>query len=548
MHAPGPPLFDAVAPPCDLKLARTLLERGTQVNSVHPGFLSYSPIHIASNDGSEEQGLACELLLSHRADPNIRTPHAFGSVTPLIIACRGACWPALHALLKWHADPNVCSTDPNTSSPLGHVALSDSDGADAAALALITARANVNMSDNGPSKMTSLHLAAGRRNVSIVTTLLQHNADVDFESQRGITALVCAIPVIGDNGGISVGQRGRGRSAAAVCEVLLENLADILHGHERGISPYFYGCNSPDGAVRAVILCASEKMNVPPDELELRHLDSSPTPPFYWSSKGLPVSSQRVEPGFAQCIMDLSFKRVDGTYVLSLVRAAGPQTRMNFSTPALSTRDRHSPAPLRFHVHAVLQVENKVLWHRYCRKRSELARKSASTTPLSPASKISECLLLSGSLGGHELCGEATEILAFHGSSHAACEGIQGGGFNIDMSGSCTGAAFGKGAYFAESSTKADEYTEAAPGDVRPGRGETMRDGSCVMLLCRISMGCIHTTSDFDRHGHETARAHGCDSILGDRERHSGSYREFIVFDSAQIYPQWLIFYKRINT
>jgi hypothetical protein len=170
MHSPCPPLFDAVAPPCDLKLARTLLEKGTQVNSVNPGFHNYSPIHIASNGCSDEQGLACELLLSHRADPNVLTPFALSEqescVTPLIIACRGACWPALHVLLGWRADPNFCSTDLRTPCPLGLVALSDSDSADAATLALIMAEASVNITDNHPSKKTRLHLAAGGRNLS----------------------------------------------------------------------------------------------------------------------------------------------------------------------------------------------------------------------------------------------------------------------------------------------------------------------------------------------------------------------------------------------
>ena len=36
------------------------------------------------------------------------------------------------------------------------------------------------------------------------------------------------------------------------------------------------------------------------------------------------------------------------------------------------------------------------------------------------------------------------------------------------------------------------------------------------------------------------------DSILGDREKARGTYREFIVFDNNQVYPEYIIIYKRL--
>jgi hypothetical protein len=35
------------------------------------------------------------------------------------------------------------------------------------------------------------------------------------------------------------------------------------------------------------------------------------------------------------------------------------------------------------------------------------------------------------------------------------------------------------------------------------------------------------------------------DSVLGDREAEVGTYREFVVFDQAQIYPEYIVIYSR---
>ena len=34
-------------------------------------------------------------------------------------------------------------------------------------------------------------------------------------------------------------------------------------------------------------------------------------------------------------------------------------------------------------------------------------------------------------------------------------------------------------------------------------------------------------------------------SVLGDREKCRGTFREFMVYDNAQIYPEWIIWYRR---
>ena len=50
----------------------------------------------------------------------------------------------------------------------------------------------------------------------------------------------------------------------------------------------------------------------------------------------------------------------------------------------------------------------------------------------------------------------------------------------------------------------------------------------------RESLGCL-----------EKARAGGYDGALGDREASAGTFREFVVYDEAQVYPEYVVIYRR---
>ena len=40
-------------------------------------------------------------------------------------------------------------------------------------------------------------------------------------------------------------------------------------------------------------------------------------------------------------------------------------------------------------------------------------------------------------------------------------------------------------------------------------------------------------------------KTHEYHSVLGDREKCRGTFREYIVYDNAQVYPEWIIWYQR---
>ena len=102
---------------------------------------------------------------------------------------------------------------------------------------------------------------------------------------------------------------------------------------------------------------------------------------------------------------------------------------------------------------------------------------------------------------------------------------------------------FGKGAYFAERSTKSDEYVKGKLVDIG-----LSQETHFAMLLCRVCLGELYRITDFDKSAERHVLGSSkYDSLLGDREAVRGTYREFIVYDGAQVYPEYVIIYKRCD-
>lgn len=97
---------------------------------------------------------------------------------------------------------------------------------------------------------------------------------------------------------------------------------------------------------------------------------------------------------------------------------------------------------------------------------------------------------------------------------------------------------FGAGAYLAEASSKSDEYATEDPSGLFGGK--------LALLLCRTLLGNVfYITESNLRRIQEALETHSFDSILGDREAAIGTYREFVVWDEAQIYPEYVVIYQR---
>jgi len=151
------------------------------------------------------------------------------------------------------------------------------------------------------------------------------------------------------------------------------------------------------------------------------------------------------------------------------------------------------------------------------------------------------------------LADSCNEWLLFHGSSPAKCESICRNNFRISLSG--TGATwkdkgspkgtplYGHGVYFADRVTKADEYSEM----VEAGR----RFAGChTMLVCRVLGGRVQycDTNEIDPASLQKQVISGpFHSVFGDRvTKLKKPFREVVVYDATQCYPEYVIYYRRL--
>lgn len=207
-----------------------------------------------------------------------------------------------------------------------------------------------------------------------------------------------------------------------------------------------------------------------------------------------------------------------------------------------STRDRKGgQVPKGMQVMKVVRVQNSTLMRAYYARREQIAnelsdddhRKSKEIlTPDVRTNVLDQPLTVLPQL---EDC--AIERWVFHGTTPEGLEGITTASFDLNRAGTGSGLMYGKRIYCAGCSSKADEYTRE---DKKGIRG---------LLLCRASLGKIlYTCEPSPRVAdlEQEKKDRKCHSILGDRWRAVGTYREFIFSDKSQVYPEFILYYKRV--
>ena len=194
-------------------------------------------------------------------------------------------------------------------------------------------------------------------------------------------------------------------------------------------------------------------------------------------------------------------------------------------------------------VHRVERIENKVLWRDYQRK-CEVMRARRPTTP------GHECLLdrpaVRQWLGGDGLQQyprviedkDENELWLWHGTKPETSGILAESGFD-ERQASMSGL-YGAGNYFADNSSKSHQY-----------RGHPDASACFCMLYCRVAMGSPYLTTAM----HQTDRrpplnparqGQVFDSIFAETGvANSGTqlHNEYIVFSSAQVYPEFIVWY-----
>jgi len=228
------------------------------------------------------------------------------------------------------------------------------------------------------------------------------------------------------------------------------------------------------------------------------------------------------------------------------------QRLLNLTHRKVYTRDRlGQPVPDRLELVSVTTITNEDLWGDYMARRETIRREvqadggdfsQYTVDTQAESEEAPSAASITTSLAedfAQPLMAEVNEVFLFHGTSAAAADAIATGNFKVNLAGSNAGTLYGRGVYMAENATKSDEYTRERPGD-------QLR----YLLLCRTLLGRAYysDTKETDPRQCEEACLRGkFHSVLGDRRKCRGTFREFVVFDEDQVYPNYILAYKRIN-
>eukprot|EP00439_Symbiodinium_sp_Y106_P048493 s337_g6.t1 len=249
------------------------------------------------------------------------------------------------------------------------------------------------------------------------------------------------------------------------------------------------------------------------------------------------------------------------------------------------TRDRkhHHPdnpnVPRAFRVVRAYRAENLKNWQEYVVRRAELVKDAKDRTPpfqLYDVQPSAEWASYTHAFGIEPLQRACNEWVLFHGTAPPAAlaictwAAVQGrSDFRISLAGDSTGTLYGRGTYFAESITKADEQHGQFQswGNAWPSAAEQCKpryakaaDGEYAMLLVRALGGRVrycnspNVAGSADQAARAFVRAdkllslgnsHALAAKAPDRKKCRGTYREFVFFDTENLYPEYIVIYTR---
>lgn len=209
------------------------------------------------------------------------------------------------------------------------------------------------------------------------------------------------------------------------------------------------------------------------------------------------------------------------------------QRAMDETFKRISTRDRRRELmPRRLRLLQVRRIENSSLWRHYAHQHLSISmQRTHKCTPVSGV----PCD------GLKALEQDVNEVYLWHGTSPSKADCIAQDGFQLKFAGTGAGSnMYGEGVYFAECSSKADEYAQDNPDS---------EEGVYCLLLCRVLLGEVlrMTAGGEATHGivRSAMRSGAYNAVLGDRESAVGTYKEFVVYKEAQVYPEYLLLYQR---
>ncbi|XP_025835265.1 tankyrase [Agrilus planipennis] len=169
----------------------------------------------------------------------------------------------------------------------------------------------------------------------------------------------------------------------------------------------------------------------------------------------------------------------------------------------------------RYNIIRIQKVQNRKLWERYTHRRQEVAEENGN---------------------------QSNERMLFHGS--AFINAIVQKGF--DERHAYIGGMFGAGIYFAEHSSKSNQYVYGICG----GTGcSAHKDRSCYichrhLLLCRVTLGKSFLQFSAMKMAHAPPGHH---SVMGRPSAGGLNYPEYVVYRGEQAYPEYFVTYQIVK-
>uniref|UniRef100_A0A8C9NCL2 Poly [ADP-ribose] polymerase n=1 Tax=Serinus canaria TaxID=9135 RepID=A0A8C9NCL2_SERCA len=547
-----------------------LLHHGADVHAKDKGGLV--PLHNACSYGHYE---VAELLVRHGASVNVADLWKF---TPLHEAAAKGKYEICKLLLKHGADPTKKNRDGNT--PLDLVKEGDTDiqdllRGDAALLDAakkgclarvqkLCTQENINCRDTQGRNSTPLHLAAGYNNLEVAEYLLEHGADVNAQDKGGLiplhnaasygaddirALLIDAMPpealptcfkpqaTVVSASVISPASTPSCLSAASSIDNLTGPLAELAVGGASNAGDGAAGTDRKEGEVSGLDMNITQFLK----SLGLEHLrDIFETEQItldvladmgheelkeiginaYGHRHKLIKGVERLLGGQQGTNPYLTFHCVSqGTILLDL--APDDKEYQSVEEEMQSTirehRDGGNAGGIfnRYNVIRIQKVVNKKLRERFCHRQKEVSEENHN---------------------------HHNERMLFHGSPFI--NAIIHKGF--DERHAYIGGMFGAGIYFAENSSKSNQYVYGIGG----GTGcPTHKDRSCYichrqMLFCRVTLGKSFLQFSTMKMAHAPPGHH---SVIGRPSVNGLAYAEYVIYRGEQAYPEYLITYQIVK-
>ncbi len=222
-----------------------------------------------------------------------------------------------------------------------------------------------------------------------------------------------------------------------------------------------------------------------------------------------------------------------------------------------------------FAVTRVVRVQNPVLWVNYHNRcgvmHKKLLEQFKSDDKIPPVAKV---LTAAAAPPPSPLNRAVNEQFLFHGLNHAHLDTITREGFNPRF---CSlDGMFGSALYFAEHSSKANQYTHCGscsmvggtPGLNAGQQCKCLPSDEACLLLCRVALGDGLVEKDYRgnapgqfwhqlRTEPKKASGHIYHSVIGESQQNYAHaalrLREYIVFEQTAVFPEYKIFYKRVK-